>query len=95
MPTFDGKSEKFELFEDISKRNSKFTIRLLKTTESITSILSWGGMRYKHLTSLMAQPERNWEKLLQFSEGSMWNPSRWQQQNTNSRNFSSTQQIKI
>ena len=40
MPTFDGKSEKFELFEDLSKRTSKFTISLLKMTESITSFPS-------------------------------------------------------
>ena len=30
-----------------SKRASKFIISWLKMTESITSILSWGGMRYK------------------------------------------------
>ena len=33
MPTFDGKSEKFELFEDLFRRVSKFIISSPKITE--------------------------------------------------------------
>ena len=60
MPTFDGKSEKFELFS--SKRASKFTISPLKMKKSITSILWWRGMRYKPSKTLRAQPEGIWKK---------------------------------
>ena len=77
-----------------SKPVSKFIISWLKMTESTTSILSWGEIRYKHLKILMAQPGRIWEKFWQFSEGNIQNPNPWRQQNANSRNLSSTQQIK-
>ena len=58
MPTFDGKSEKLSCLKIYSRRAWKYVMSLMKITESITSILSWGGMRYKLSRELMAQPER-------------------------------------
>ena len=52
-----------------SKRASKFIISWLKMTESTASIISWGEMRYKPLKTIMAQPERIWEKSWHFFEG--------------------------
>ena len=70
------------------KRDSYFIINWVKMTESTTSILSWGELRYKLLKTFMAQPDR-----IGRNPRSTWNPKRWQQQNTNSRNLSSIQQI--
>ena len=64
--TFDGKSEKFQLFEDFFQTSSKFTISWLKMTESTTSTLLWGEMRYRHLKTLMTQPKIVWEKFSLF-----------------------------
>ena len=52
-------------------------------------------MRYKLSKTIMDQPERIREISWQFSEGSTWKPSSWQQRNTNPRNLSSIQQIKL
>ena len=54
-----------------SKPVSKFKINWQSRTELTTSILSWGEMHYRHLKTLMAPPERIWEKFWQFSEGNM------------------------
>ena len=92
MPTFDGKNENFELFEDL--RASKAIVNCLKRTESTTSILSLGETPNKLLNTLIALPERVWEIFWQFFEGNTKNPNRWRQRNTNSKNLSSTQKIK-
>ena len=42
MPTFDGKYEKLELFEDLFQTSLKIHIQLTKD-DRINSILSWGG----------------------------------------------------
>ena len=61
-PRLTGNLRNLNCLKTFSKRASKFTINWPKMTESITSILSWGEMRYKFLKTLMAQPERTWEK---------------------------------
>ena len=50
---------------NFSKRAWKFTISWLKVTESANSTLS-----YIDLNTIMAQHQRSWEKVWQFSEGS-------------------------
>ena len=72
MPTFTWKSEKFELFEYLFQTSRKIHNQLTgeKMTETTTSTLSRGEMRYKHIKTLTAQPERIWEKTWQFFEGS-------------------------
>ena len=62
MPTFDGKSENLSCLKTYSRQASKFINSWPMMTESINSILSWGEMRYKLLKTLMAQPQRTWEK---------------------------------
>ena len=66
MPTFDGKMKSSSCLKIFSKRASKSIISWLKRTESTTSILSWGGTRYRHLKTLMTQPENTF---WQFFEG--------------------------
>ena len=53
-----------------SRRDSNFIISSLDMTDSTTSTLSWREMRSRHSTTLTAQPESIWEKILQFSVGS-------------------------
>ena len=64
MPTFDGKSEKIELFEDLFQTSLKIDN---ESTEDdrinyFHSFMRGGGVRYKLSRKLMAQPERTWEK---------------------------------
>ena len=92
-PRSTGNLKSSSCLKIFSKRVTKFIISWLRRTESITSILSWAEMHYRHLKTLMALPEGFWEKFWQFSEGNLKNPNGWRQQSTNSRNFSLTQQI--
>ena len=87
-PHSTGNLKSSSCLKIFSERVSNIIISWLKRTESITSILSWREMHYKHLKTLMALPERSWEKFWQFFEENMWNPNRRRQQNTNSRNLS-------
>ena len=60
MPTLDGKSENFALFEEIFQKSLKIHIQLTEEDRiNYFSSLMGGGMHYKHLKTLMAQPERN------------------------------------
>ena len=94
MPAFDGKSEKFQLFED-----------LLRTSLKIHNQLTEEG-RINHFHSLMKgdalqtfknidSPTRgNLVEILAVFRRKYVKPNQWRQQNINSRNLSSTQQIK-
>ena len=62
MPTFDGKSEKFELFEDLFQTSLKIHNQLTEDDRINYFHSLMRGMRYKPSKTLMAQPERNWEK---------------------------------
>ena len=64
MPTFDGKSEKFELFEDLFQTNLKIHNQLTEEDKiKTTSILSCAVMRYKPSKTSPAPTERIWEKI--------------------------------
>ena len=62
MPTFDGKSEKFELFEELFQTSLKIHNQLTEDDRINYFHSLMRGMRYKPSKTLMAQPERNWEK---------------------------------
>ena len=66
MPTFDGKSEKFELFEDLFQTSLKIHNELTENDRInyFHCLMRGGGgwVRYKLLRTLMDQPERSWEK---------------------------------
>ena len=57
MPTFDGKSEKFELFEDLFQTSLKIHNELTENDRINYFHCLMRGMRYKLLRTLMAQPE--------------------------------------
>ena len=59
MPTFDGKTEKFELFEDLFKTSLKIHNQL---TEDDRINYFHSLMRGDALQTSMAQPERTWKK---------------------------------
>ena len=66
MPTFDGKSEKFELFEDLFQTSLKIHNQL---TEEDRINYFHSLMRGDALQTLMALPERIREKFWPFFEG--------------------------
>ena len=69
MPTFDGKSEKFDLFEELFQRSLKIHNQLTED-ERINYFHSlMRQKRYRHSKILTTQPERIWEKSWQFFVG--------------------------
>ena len=71
MPTFDGKSEKFELFEDLFQASLKIHNQLTEEDRINYFHSLMREMHYRHLKTLMALPERIWENFWQFFEGNM------------------------
>ena len=81
MPTFDGKSEKFELFEDLFQTSLKIHNQL---TEEDKIYYFHSRMRGDALQKTSPAPtERVWEKSWLCSVENTWNPSQWLRQNTN------------
>ena len=62
MPTFNGKSEKFELFEDLYQTSLKIYNQITEEDKKTNSTLSCVVMRYKPSKTSLAPTERNWEK---------------------------------
>ena len=63
MPTFDGKSEKFEPFEDLFQTSLMIHIQLTED-DRINYVDSFmRGDALQNFKTLMARPERTWEKL--------------------------------
>ena len=62
MPTFDGKTEEFELFEDLFQTSLKIHNQLTEEDKINYFHSLMRGMRYKPSKTLMAQPERTWKK---------------------------------
>ena len=71
MPAFDGKSEKFELFEGLFPTSPKIHNQLTEEDRINYIHLLMKGDALKYIKTLLAQPERICEKSYQFSEGSM------------------------
>ena len=71
MPTFDGKSEKFELFEDLFQASLKIHNELTENDRLNYFHCLMRGDALQILRTLMAQPGRTWEKFWQFFEGTM------------------------
>ena len=62
MPTFDGKSEKFELFEGLFQTSLKIHNQLTEEDKKqTTSTLLCLVMSYKHSKTSPAPTERIWE----------------------------------
>ena len=62
MPTFDGKTEKFELFEDLFQTGLKIQNQLTEKTKYTFSTLSCVVMRCGRSKASPAPTERIWEK---------------------------------
>ena len=71
MPTFDGKSEKFELFEDLFQTNLKIHNQLTEEDRIKYFHSLMRGDDYRHLKTLMDLPERICEKFWQCFEGNL------------------------
>ena len=61
MPTFDGKTEKFELFEDLFQTSLKIHNQLTEDDRINYFHSLMREMPYKFLKTLMAEPERTWK----------------------------------
>ena len=71
MPTFDGKSEKFDLFEDFLQRSVKVHNHLTEEDRInyFQFVIKGDALQtFKNLKTILAQPEGIWEKLRQFFE---------------------------
>ena len=62
MPTFDEKTDKFELFEDLFQTSLKIHNQLTEDDRINYFHSLMRGMPYKPLKTLTAQPERIWER---------------------------------
>ena len=62
MPTFDGKTEKFELFKDLFQTSLKIHNQLTEEDKKTTSTLSCVVMPYRPSKTSLAPTERIWEK---------------------------------
>ena len=86
MPTFDGKPEKFELFEDLFQTKLKIHDHLTEEKKYTISTPSCMVMRCRRSKTSPAPTERIWEKSWLCSVENTWNPSQWLRQNTNFNN---------
>ena len=92
MPTFDGKSEKFELVEHLFQTSVKIQNQLKDEdkTNYFHSLKRGDALQtFKNITSL--NRERIWEKIWLCSVENTWNFSQGLQQNTNCNDWSSIQ----
>ena len=90
MHTFDGKSEKFELFEDLFQTSLKVHNQMTKENRiNYFQSLVTGDALQTFENILMAQPKKIWEKFWQFFERSTYNTKEHKFQQ-----ISSTQRIK-
>ena len=94
MPTFDGKSEKFQLFEDLFQTNLKIHSQLTEEDRKTTSTLSCEVMHCKPSKTSPAPAGRIWEKSWLCSVENTWNLKQWQQQNTKFNDWSSIPQTR-
>ena len=63
MPTFDGKSEKFELFKDLFQTSLKIHNQLTEEDRNNYFHSLMREMHSRHLKTLIDLPERIWEKV--------------------------------
>ena len=94
MPTFDGKTEKFELFEDLFQTSLKIYNQLteddrinyfhpLMRGDALQTFKNISGPTRENLGEILAVFRRKYVK-----------PNQWKQQNINSKNSSLTQPTK-
>ena len=70
MPTFEVKTEKFELFEDLFQASLKFQNQLTEDYRiNYLHSLKRGDPLQNLKNTIMAQPQRIWETSWQLSEG--------------------------
>ena len=62
MPIFDGKTEKFELFEDLFQTSPKIHNQFPEDDRINYFHSLMRGDALENLKTLLAQPERTWKK---------------------------------
>ena len=86
MHTFDRKSEKFQLFEDLFQTSWKIHNQLTDEDKLNYFHSLMRGDALQTFKTSAAGTERIWQKSWLCSVGSTWNPSQWLRQNTNFNN---------
>ena len=94
MPTFHGKSEKFELFEDLFQTSLKILNQLTEDDKINYFHSLMRGDALQTFKNIHGPTRENLGEILAVFRKKYVNPHRWQQQNKNSRNLSLTQQTK-
>ena len=94
MPTFDRKSKKFELFEDLFQTSLKIRNQLTEEDRINYFHFLMRGDALQTFKNINGPTRENLREILPVFRRKYVNPNQWRQQNINSRNLSSTQQIK-
>ena len=94
MPTFDGTSAKFELFEDLFQTSLKIHNQLTEDDRINYFLSLMRGDALQTFKNINGPTRENLEEILAVFRRKYVKPNRWQQQNTNSKNSSLTQQTK-
>ena len=95
MPTFDGKSENFGLFEDLFQTSLKIHNQLTEEDRINYFHSLMRGDELQTFKNINDPTRENLGEILAVFRRKYVKPNQWRQQNINSRNLSSTQQIKI
>ena len=94
MPTFDGKTEKFELSEDLFQTSLKIHNQLTEDDRINYFHSLMRGDALQTFKNINDPTRENLGEILAVFRRKYVKPNRWQQQNINSRNSSLTQQTK-
>ena len=94
MPTFDGNSKKFELFEDLFQTSLKIHNQLTEEDKINNFHSLMCVMLYSLSKTSLAPTEGIWEKSWLCSVKTRWNPSQWLRQNTSFNDWSLTPQTR-
>ena len=86
MPTFDGKTEKFEMFEDLFQTSLKIHNQLTEEDKINYFHSLMRGDTLQTFKNISSRNRENLAEILMCSVENTWNPSQWLQENTNFNN---------
>ena len=94
MPTFDGKSQKFELFEDLFQTSLKIHNQLTEEDKISYFHSLMRGDALQNFKNITSPTERIWEKFRLYSVENTLHFSQWLQRNTKFNDWSSIRQTR-
>ena len=94
MPTFDGKTEKLELFEDLFQTSLKIHNQLTEEEKINYLHTLMRGDALQTFKNITTPTKRIWQRFWLCSLGNTWNLSQWLRQNKNFNDWSSIPQTR-